>query len=477
MLQSTGPQLDPIKEGTGEGPQDPETVSVTGSVKSWTSTFEFNHESFETFTLKVIELCHTVWPSAVRKTMAQTFITNRLASLLRTKKPALCKASTTFGIERLTGGSFNRVIGITVTDKVSKQISRYILRIPRFGTARPDRDTAILNYVRQHAPTVPVAEILATDFSLRNILGQPYVVQTRLKGFGLHSQERNFTQLTHKQQCTFAHQFGKLLRELFTVRSQEPGQIECTTTITDLKHKTGVQGFRIRPFDVDADLTQDDPDPDEMTITDTQPYYASTLDFLKIQFARWKAAALKRDDEVEASYMDAFSALSVQLDESGLLSNSRSQAERFVLCHLDLNMSPQNILVDVEQGELTITGILDWDSTILAPAFVACVPPMWIWAWSDDEPEDERRAGDVPASLEQRERKVVFEDAVGEDWLQYAYQPGYRIARKLCEFAVKGLHSSWKAEEADEMFGEWRGLKDERMEDIFGVFEGGELEC
>jgi len=72
----------------------------------------------------------------------------------------------------------------------------------------------------------------------------------------------------------------------------------------------------------------------------------------------------------------------------------------YSLAHLDL--APRNILIDVDTDTDTarstniITAILDWDSAMLAPCFLSCYPPVWLWGWRDDEDEDERAANDDP---------------------------------------------------------------------------------
>ena len=435
------------------------------------STIEFHHEAFELIEPKIQELCNTIWPRVKITFPTNLSIRHRIARAFRGVRDPSRVPSKPFVISRQPGGSFNRVIGIKLNDQFTGHASEYILRIPRFDTARPDRDAAILQYVRLTHPAIPAADIVATDFTNDNVISEPYMIQTKLPGKGLHSKALRYPQLTQQQQCAFASQFGSILRRLKSTNVPQPGHIEATRTLSTPTFRSTEPCLRIRPFDVDGDLTHENPDPDEMTITGHQPAYPTPLAFFQSQFARWKAAALKRNNSIEADYMDAFSALAAQLHEAGFLGHD----DGYVLCHRDLNMSPHNILVDVDgNGELSITGILDWDSAILAPAFAACVPPMWIWAWNDAAPEDEREANDIPATPEQQERKRVFESMVGESWLRYAYGAEYRIARKLCEFAVDGLHSSWKMEEADSMFGEWAAMRPEGAERIWGPLEGDE---
>ena len=439
------------------------------STTSYTSTIEFHHESFVLFEPKVRKLCKMIWPPAGSEILEKRRINDRLRGFVRRLRFYPSLRIETFTVERLSGGSFNRIIGITVNEPQDPHRSEYILRIPRFDTARTDRDAAVLQYVRQRHPTIPAADVVAIDFTKNNPLDEPYMIQTRLRGKGLVSKDLNFTELTHEQQCIFASQFGQILKELFSQKRNEPGHIEIVDIPPLGDSRFHMQTFRIRPFDVDTDVSHTDPDRDEMTINGIQPEYSSSLDFFQNQFARLEAAAVKRGDFVEAGYMDAFSALAVQLDKAGFL----GEHDKNVLCHRDLNMSPHNILVDIDnKGKLSITGILDWDGAVFTPAFAACTPPMWIWAWDDDRPEVESHANDVPSTSERQERKQAFEQAVGDEWLKYAYKPGYRIARKLCEFAVDGLHSSWKMDEANTMIAEWADMRLEGMERIWRPLEG-----
>lgn len=82
--------------------------------------------------------------------------------------------------------------------------------------------------------------------------------------------------------------------------------------------------------------------------------------------------------------------MATEMDQAGVWDTECD----YCLCHRDLE--PRNILV----GEQGITGILDWDSALFGPAVLSCVSHMRLWAWRDDGPEDERRAGELPPTRE-----------------------------------------------------------------------------
>lgn len=129
------------------------------------------------------------------------------------------------------------------------------------------------------------------------------------------------------------------------------------------------------------------------------------------------------------------------------------------------------IMVDIRDNFLSVSDILDWDSAVFAPQFVGCVPPMWIWAWNAEEDEDEAHANDTPRSLKQQELKRLFEDAVGERFLRFAYLPQYRIARRLFKFAQQEMNSSWHFEDADRLVSEWAAMRPSHLPEMRNPLE------
>ena len=80
---------------------------------------------------------------------------------------------------------------------------------------------------------------------------------------------------------------------------------------------------------------------------------------------------------------------------------------------------------------------------------------MWLWAWNDEDEEDERLANNTPPTPELRELKQLFEDAAGPIYRQFAYGPQCRLARKLIRFAIDGLHSNEDLRGAESLLDEW----------------------
>ena len=420
------------------------TNSSTGSESSETSTLRHGHEPFDSFKRRLEDLCHQIWispPSSLR-------LKDRIIRLLRLKamRSSRPQERLRFEFERIHGG-YNRIIGIETVDEASNDRKQYIIRIPRFkGIARPDRDVSILDYVRKHS-SIPVAAVVQSDYTSSNPLGSSYVIQERIPGLDLQNSDRRFPDLTFEQKLSFTVRFAQILNQILALRSSSPGQIEPTS-----KRATD-EDFQLRHFRVEGNHHGELREPDDLSFSNSTPSYENTLAFFQFQFERWKTVAIGRNIS-KVMFMERLSAMAAQMDEAGFLGNNE-----YCLCHLDLAMAPRNILVDVADGSLAITAILDWDEAVFAPTFVMCTPPLWIWAWSDDEDEDESKASETPKSEEGQKLKHIFEQEVGQKFLRYTYQPEYRVARKLFDFALQGIHSSWKMEEANETIEEWAKLR------------------
>lgn len=160
-------------------------------------------------------------------------------------------------------------------------------------------------------------------------------------------------------------------------------------------------------------------------------------------------------DPTETSWSE-FGQMTRDLDAGGWF-----RGLQYSLAHLDL--APRNILVDTtclsDPSRNLITGILDWDSALLAPRFMSYYPPLWIWAWQDDEDENERTANDDPGTAQGRELKAEFEVAAGSDYVRLAYGAPYRLARRLVLFAIHGIRSNEDYKEAKAMLQEWAEVR------------------
>lgn len=449
---------------------------------SFTSTVEYSQTPFDEFTHQVKELCHLLWDTSlprpsqdVKSSRIERLLdgaSHRVAGILLPKKSRSARASNPpkeFLIERLRGGGFNRIIGITIKSTTDQESVQFILRVPRFEDTQPDREVAVLHFIRQYT-SIPVPKVMYVDFTSENPLKQPYVIQKRIPGYDLQSGSNTafYLNLNHEQKYTFAKEFALILLELCHTIHPFPGFIDASAD-SGIDRDFNVHPFELRPIsgyapelDLNTKLPffQVRPFEKDWERHESQPLEQSTYYFMVAQFGRWKALEL-RCDPASISWSKDYDRLvttAFQMDELGFLGNDEN-----CLCHLDLLGAPRNIMAEIKSdGSLRVTGILDWDSAVFAPRFVGCAPPMWLWAWNE-EGEDEKHANDTPSNPADQEIKRIFEEEMGDWYLSYAYKPEYRMARELFRFAISGIRSSTDIEEVEELLKEWTNVYESRM--------------
>ena len=315
-----------------------------------------------------------------------------------------------------------------------------------------EREVAILRYVRQ-TTTLPVADVISFDATANNHLESGYVIQSRLPGVSLHT---TWDELTHEQRCTVAEETGQIILALQTVKNSKPGIVEASPA-NERAQKFSVGPFDIKsPYDVDWKAKIPHHVSDEENDVATQ----TPLDWFGTQFGRWLAHEL-HESPAQILYWDyqfRFVQVAKQMDSLGILGDGEN-----CLCHFDL--AARNIMVQIQQnGSLSISGIVDWDSAAFAPEFVSCAPPSWLWTNQKYYDAEESEASSTPSTPEQEHLKEVFDDVVGFDWTWFAYRPEYRLARELFYFAQRGLPDGEAAKKADKFLKEWAALYDSMME-------------
>lgn len=154
---------------------------------------------------------------------------------------------------------------------------------------------------------------------------------------------------------------------------------------------------------------------------------------------------------------NGFAAISKSLHERGWLDGP------FALMHGDL--LPYNLLVDVRGSKtVDISGILDWDSAIFAPKFMAYRAPLWLWLHADDggdADEIEWNANLEPTTVRERELKQVFKNVASEEQTKFAFALEAMLARRLFQILKDGVFSSTAIEEAEAIIQEWKELHPE----------------
>lgn len=375
-------------------------------------------------------------------------------------------------VERLRGGGYNRIIGLTLTHsqtqdgeapdsqhiqaQASEAAVEYILRIPREDWTKVDDDVAAHVFVDRLAnqdseiPKIPIPKVIRFDWTTNNCLGSQFMVQTRLRGQSLLDV---YPGLSHEHQCKVARELGQVLRRMIAVSSTQPGKLVFPDMDRTLDAEIHVAAWE------DPEQGRYLPSDEQRKARRSSPYLPgpateSVLDILLRTF-QTRMEKTEPKDGWAANRLDQFCAMASELNESGYFKNFDGH---FTLAHLDLE--PRNILVDPDSALECpiITGILDGDSAILAPAFMSCAPPMWIWHWTGDEDGDEQLASEEPPTHELRELKTEFEASAGNGYMQCAYHPAYRLARRLLRLAIYNEHDKEDIEQSDKMLEDWQQL-------------------
>lgn len=386
--------------------QMPSSHSSESCSGSDSSSVIYDHEPFDTFRLRVLKLAQGFWVDS---------------------------SPTDITIERMAGGGYNRIIGFSrAVDGQEKD--QYILRVPRFEAAHVDREVAVLQFLRRYS-TLPVPEIIRFEETNNNILESPYMVQNRIPGHDLYS---SFPKLDHEGKCRVAKELGHVFHEMLSLHSRDAGVLVLSPDNKSLQAPLWIAQFT----KTDKPMC---PYSDGPTAQTTSSMLAST-------FKDRKIAALERcsTDVLRSELLDKFITMTAELENDSWLGNNQNS-----LCHLDL--APRNILVHYAPNASvpTISGILDWDSAVFGPCFMSCAPPLWIWAWNEDEDEDERTANHDPPTPELRQLKQLFEEAAGADYVRFAYETPYRLARQLVHYAIHDIKTKEDVDEAKAMLQEW----------------------
>jgi hypothetical protein len=409
--------------------------SASDSSGDSTSTYRYSHEPWDSFQNKALRLAVQLFPN------------------VRTEDIQL---------ERMRGGSSNRVVGIDVPerkpqgllallkrvfDKVLVMIgfesrlrplttSRYIIRIPRWGSELVQRNIATLKYASSNI-RVPAPTVVSYDSSDQNALGAPYVLQHRLTGQSLQAV---FTNLNLEQRKDLTRKVSRLILEI-----QDLFNGNCAT-ITSYNEKTSQ--YKMETLSVPPDPTNNH---SSHSLLEHTPM--DTLTFITTTCQRWKDHESTYLEHSNAEW-DQCSNIAREMHSRGFL----NATDQFHFAHMDLY--PRNILVEViDDSSIKITGVLDWDDALFVPKFVACRAPFWLWEGKETMDEcDEYEALKEPQDPGMKEIKLLFESLVGNEFLIYAYREEYILLRRMFTILRLGLGYSHHFKEIEDILARWQEM-------------------
>ncbi|KAL1795197.1 hypothetical protein ACET3X_007013 [Alternaria dauci] len=422
-----------------ENSVDKQNEEPDDDVASIATTIRYKQEPFETFQYKVAK-----------------FATEHFR-----------KSPKDITIHRMKGGSYNRVIGITVASKLKQfslfwflrrcfgarketlatKFDAYILRIPRMSFEGDNyvedmaesmkHELAILETVSSRLP-LPVPKVFSYDLTTTNMCERPFMIQTRLPGQNLRLEL--WRQLNIRQKQCVVERITDFAAVIASIEGPA-GNISSENLSRPSTSSICVDTFSTPAYN-------DQP-------THKPALARKPIDHLLEQCERWRAWERSTGFCFEEVW-DGFAAIARALEMRGFLDGP------CVLVHGDLK--PYNLLAEVcNETEVDITGVIDWDSAIMAPEFMAYRAPFWLWTPDDmDSDEDEEiMATFEPVEEEGKKLKQVFLKNASEKYKLYAFAPEAMLARRMFFILKESLRSDWEFEEAKSVIREWIELHPE----------------
>jgi hypothetical protein len=376
-------------------------------------------------------------------------------------------------VHEMKGGTYNRVIGVKIWSKpkmwswswswfmfrclsarkkkAAAQCKSYIVRVPRTGQGGDDAadaaeymaedmklEVAILKTAASRLP-LPIPDVASYDLTTENIFERPYMIQTRLPGGNLAMDI--WDSLNEQQKGCIAKQVTALASTIASVEGPA-GDISSRNLSRPSKAPISVDTFYMADYD-------DQPSSRPASI-------CKPVEFLLERCEQYRALEAFEGVSFDDVWV-SFARISKALEARGFLNGP------CVLVHGDLKI--YNLLAEVRSDtEAVITGVIDWDSAIIAPEFMAYRAPFWLWAPEEltrDDEDQEHVANIEPTIDEDKALKQVFLDNASDKYKLFAFAPEAMLARRMFAILQKGMPGSWDLDEAKSVVREWNKLHPE----------------
>jgi hypothetical protein len=369
-------------------------------------------------------------------------------------------------VERMSGGEYNRFIGVTLC-KLPPKAPWYSTRRIREVlqpclTGRPTRSNKpkylvlqiphqLTQYMHHQAVTLaylghklehPIPKVVTLDASADNALGRPYMLQKRLPGQRLNVL---WPTLNQAQRLSTVRAISTILLDIRKIKNKCPGIISIRNTTYDLKRDlVSTEPVPIPRFQGTAKQTSA-----SASLSEPQTTKHFLLDLCARQHAYATAAKLPACNDLWSRIIGMIETL----HEQGLIPDSSP----FHFCHGDFH--PRNLLASMSsESDVEITGIMGWHAALFAPAFMSARAPFFFWCGNVGIRNEEDVALADPDDVNLLEAKRVFESVVGDSFLKEAYSPALVLARRLWRFLVSGFTNGADIFLAEEIVDEFERL-------------------
>ncbi|KAG9188129.1 hypothetical protein G6011_02052 [Alternaria panax] len=400
---------------------------------------EYQLEPYETMRHKVLQLMPDLFPDYraddVKTGQMHDGEHNRIIEVTLCKTPRKAPWYSTQGIREMMQPC------LTSRRKRTNHSKQFVLRIPRNSTQNMHHQVTTLAYLGYKLGH-PIPKVTVFDAGADNALGRAYMLQERLPGRPLSDL---WPTLNQAQRLSSILAISNIILDMGKIKNKCPGLISIRNTTYDLKR----------------DVVSNEPIPIPRTgptthlksVSNSPSEPQSSRNFLLDLCARQRAyaAAAKRP-----ACNDLWGRI-IKMIETLYSLALTPDSSPFHLYHG--NFQPRNLLASIaSESTVEITGIMDWDLALFAPAFLSTSAPFFMW---NGGIVNENADGAVllePDDAEFLEAKRTFESVVGESFLKEAYCPELVLARRLWNILLGGFANGRDIFFAEEIVEEFERL-------------------
>ena len=376
-------------------------------------------------------------------------------------------------IRRLGQGSYNIVVGVSVTPKIHalKGDSSYNARVVRLLGSPPKQqifalripvgswfdfngqsgsivrsdvhqDVATLQVLGQRL-SVPIPIVKEFDLTEINALGRPYMLQSFVPGDSL---AKLWPDMNLDQKASAIRQLTRIVETIASITSPAAGQISFDN-ITSPSSEIKLDQILIPTAD------QAYHRPNLNLFEKREAPHQTPCQFLIDCCNRWMRyeSLIGPPDGFKESLWYSIIEIIHVLDDMGWL------GDRFHLMHGDL--FARNVMVEVNsRTSVKITGIVDWDMACFVPKILALRSPFWAWKGINYDESDENKVAKAPSDRVGKALKAAFLSTATQDYITMALEDEGVIARKLYNVVTGGLLTSRQRTMAAGLIQHWNTI-------------------
>ncbi|KAF2239095.1 hypothetical protein EV356DRAFT_502042 [Viridothelium virens] len=297
-------------------------------------------------------------------------------------------------VERIKGGSYNRIAAITARFGEQKSTTKAVFRITRSAYVSWsqelkekkifEQENDILDHAAIHAALtgrgIPVPRILAYDATHSNVIEAPFTLQQFAYGTRL---DHIFDEMTVDEKLSIAGQIANLLGQMEFVRFEGAGTVHhgVSRSRAHSRYPLKMNVFDPIPDDLAEKLKfttsvgEGHGRKNDRRIDGAYEYIVDAVNFRISE--EYEAV----EPSLELMVLERTKEIVEQMKDTGIFNfHDDPYPQPNVLYHWDLE--PRNILVKRTHpsGKVwEISAIVDWDGARAVPPVLARRPPAWLW--------------------------------------------------------------------------------------------------